>query len=99
MQKKKNKQNKNRLIIFPLYVGKYPLFGCRTLLQPVSFLKELTEFRRKRFGINEPGDDPFSLQSGHSLSSDSSRAVRTPNDKSKQHPSFSKLLYVNKCNF
>lgn len=68
------------------YGEKYSLFDCRTLLYPVSFLKELTEFRRKRFGINEPGDDPFSLQSGHSLSSDSSRAVRTPKEKSKRHP-------------
>lgn len=59
------------------------LFGCRGLLYPVSFLNELTEFRRNRLGINEPGDDPFSLQSGHSLSSDSSRAVRTPNGSKK----------------
>lgn len=47
-------------------------------MYPVSFLKALTEFLRKRFGMSEPGDDPFSLQSGHSLSSDSSKAVRTP---------------------
>lgn len=54
------------------------LGGGRVLMYPVSFLKALTEFRRKRFGISEPGDEPFSLQSGHSLSSDSSSAVRTP---------------------
>lgn len=45
-------------------------------------MKEFTELRRKRFGINEPGDEPFSLQSGHSLSSDSSKAVRTPEFRS-----------------
>lgn len=54
------------------------LGGGLTLMYPVSFLKALTEFRKKRFGISEPGEEPFSLQSGHSLSSDSSRAVRTP---------------------
>lgn len=44
---------------------------------PVSFRNAFTEFLRNRFGISDPGDDPFSLQSGHSLSSDSSSAVRT----------------------
>lgn len=52
--------------------------GGLALVYPVSFLKALTEFLKNRFGISEPGDEPFSLQSGHSLSSDSRRAVRTP---------------------
>lgn len=57
-----------------------PFLCCLGLLYPVSFLNEFTEFRKNRFGINEFGDDPFSLQSGHSLSSDSKRAVRTPEE-------------------
>lgn len=42
-----------------------------------SARKAATAFRRKRLGMSDPGDVPFSLQSGHSFSSDSSRAVRT----------------------
>ncbi len=57
-------------------------------MYPVSFLKALTEFRKKRFGMSEPGYDPFSLQSGHSLSSDSSSAVRTPVSKIIQRLNF-----------
>lgn len=50
-------------------------------MYPVSRLKVLTELRKNLFGISDPGGVPFSKQSGHSLSSDSSKAVRIPADE------------------
>lgn len=34
--------------------------ALRAFEYPVSFLNKLTELRKNRFGINEPGEDPFS---------------------------------------
>ena len=60
------------------YTFNLPGLAVIFLLYPVSFLNKFTEFLRNLFGIKDSGDVPFSLQSGHSFSSESSKAERTP---------------------